>query len=145
LVADFRDELKSFHVRLINHAFLDWFTNGDPAEEMAEYSLRVYYWQLVLIEAEQTELMEAVGNYLAASANAVRYQQAGLVNETSLQEYSDELRTLWTHLRKKLELQGTLKAISTLVSPYLSTVISRRLKCKVARSRRLSCVGASIL
>jgi hypothetical protein len=69
----------------------------------------MYYRQLVLIEAEQTELMEAVGNYLAASANAVRYQQAGLVNETSLQEYSDELRTLWTNLRKKLELQGTTK------------------------------------
>lgn len=108
-VAEFRKELTSFHVRLVQQPFLDWLANEAPAEEIADHVSRNYYRQLALIEVEQTELMKAVTDYLAAVAIAVRYQRAGIINRTSLDQYGRELHTLWGNLKKRLELSGNTK------------------------------------
>jgi hypothetical protein len=108
-VEDFRKELTSYHVKLINQPYLERFAYEVPKEELGEHASRIYYRQLILIEADDNELMEAVGNYLSALAHAVRYCRNGIINRASLDEYAADLRTLWSQLRKKWELQGNTK------------------------------------
>jgi hypothetical protein len=108
-VKDFREELNSYHVKLINQPFLERFTEETLVTDHAQHSWKLYYRQLTLIEADSTELMEAVGNYLSARAHAVRYVREGIINETSLPDYAKELNTLWMNLKKKWELQATTK------------------------------------
>jgi len=108
-VEDFRKELISYHVKLINQPFLERFAHEVPKAEYEEHKSRIYYRQLILIEADDNELMEAVGYYLSACAHAVRYCREGIINSASLDEYAADLRTLWTQLKKKWELQGSTK------------------------------------
>lgn len=108
-VKDFRRELTSYHVKLINQPFLERFTFEVPKGELAEHASRLYFRQLILIEADDNELMEAVSNYLSALAHAVRYCRDEVINPASLGEYAAELRALWSQLKKKWELQGNTK------------------------------------
>ena len=109
-VKDFREELNSYHVKLINQPFLERFTEETLVSDHTQHSSKLYYRQLTLIEAESTELMEAVGNYLSARAHAVRYVREGTINQTSLADYANELHTLWLNLKKKWELQSTARS-----------------------------------
>lgn len=106
-VVDFRKELASFHAKLIHQPYLQRFTEEMVVVDHIQHAGRMYYRQLNLIEADDTELMEAVGNYLSARAHAIRYVREGIINETSFEEYATELRALWVLLKKKWELQGT--------------------------------------
>jgi hypothetical protein len=108
-VKDFRKELVSYHVKLINQPFLERFAFEVPEAQYEEHKSRIYYRQLTLIEADDNELMEAVGNYLSACAHAVRYCRDGTINTASLEEYAADLRTLWKQLKTKWELQGSTK------------------------------------
>lgn len=108
-VEEFRKELNSYHAKLINQPFLERFVDETTDEKIPENSSKTFFRQLILIEADETELMEAVGDYLAARAHAILYVKSGTINETSIPEYAKELEKLWSKLKKKLELQGTAK------------------------------------
>src|SRR3546814_6961853 len=64
----------------------------------------LFVQQLDLIESDQEERIRAVADFLQASANKVKWADAGLIHESSLDEFDDTLARHHAMVSKELKV-----------------------------------------
>ena len=76
---------------------------GNPSDEAiaSEMSFRDYVRQLRLIRLEEVEILEAINDFLRASADRTIWAERGLIDETSLMSFARELTTTWRNKRRR--------------------------------------------
>ncbi|MEI9814245.1 MAG: ABC-three component system protein [Acidobacteriota bacterium] len=68
-------------------------------DTIAAEQLRTYVRQLELIEYSEEDVMEAINNFLRASAERSAWSEAGIVHDDSFDEYEASLTTYWKNKR----------------------------------------------
>lgn len=106
----FRSEISSFRNKLKSRQYLPSFAGTPSGAEIEQSKLARYVRQLEFIEADDDEVYEAITDFLTAKANAVEYARRNLINKDSLSELAEDLKAIWTNLRKKLQLEGNSKS-----------------------------------
>lgn len=109
IVDEFRGVVTTFRNKLKSREYLPSFAGDISEQEIESNKLTNYVRQLQLIEASEDEVYEAITDFLTAKASAVEYALRNLVNEDSFGEFRETLKTLWTNLKKKLDLEADSK------------------------------------
>lgn len=68
-------------------------------ETIAAEQVRTYVRQLELIEYSEEDVMEAINNFLRASAERAAWSEAGIVHDDSFDEYEEGLVAYWKNKR----------------------------------------------
>src|SRR3546814_14276106 len=82
---------------------------GEPGGSAVKSKLLarpIFVQQLDLIESDQEERIRAVADFLQASANKVKWADAGLIHESSLDEFDDTLARHHAMVSKELKEIG---------------------------------------
>ncbi|MCX7069594.1 MAG: hypothetical protein NTW01_01180 [Gammaproteobacteria bacterium] len=80
---------------------------GEPGGSAVKSKLLarpIFVQQLDLIESDQEERIRAVADFLQASANKVKWADAGLIHESSLDEFDDTLARHHAMVSKELKV-----------------------------------------
>lgn len=99
---DFRKELTAKY-REINQKLSLIEIAPSPSQEMINdelEALRVYVEQLDIVDCDYTDKVEAVSDYLRASANRTAWAAKGDISEDALQSFSEELTRVWNNNKK---------------------------------------------
>src|SRR4051794_19213104 len=78
---------------------MPWFDLELTDDTIAAEQLRTYVRQLELIEHSEEDVMEAINNFLRASAERAAWSEAGIVHDDSFDEYEASLTTYWKNKR----------------------------------------------
>lgn len=103
---DFRNELTAKY-REINQKLSLVEIAPKPSEEMISNELgvfRVYIEQLDIVNCDYTDKIEAVSDYLQASANRTAWAERGDVSQDVISSYSEELFKVWKNNKKILDI-----------------------------------------
>ena len=67
-----------------------------------EADFRVYVRQLNLIQVDTDDILAAVNDFMCAASDRTHWSERGLINESSLDEYSNELCRSWSNKKIKV-------------------------------------------
>lgn len=99
---DFRNELTAKY-REVNQKFSLVEIAPKPSEQMINNeleALRVYVEQLDIVNCDYTDKIEAVSDYLRASANRTAWAEKGDISKDSISLFSEELVRVWRNKKK---------------------------------------------
>lgn len=103
---DFKNELTARY-REINQKLSLVEIAPKPSKDTINNELeafRVYVEQLDIVDCDYTEKIEAVSDYLRASANRTVWAEKGDISEEALSSFSDELIRTWKNTKKILDI-----------------------------------------
>ncbi len=103
---DFRNELTARY-REINQKLSLVEIAPKPSEDMINNELeafRVYVEQLDIVDCDYTDKVEAVSDYLRASANRTVWAANGDISDEALSSFSEELMRVWKNQKKVLDI-----------------------------------------
>ena len=81
------------------------FANKFPAQPPhPSDQLRTYVCQLNLIEVSDDEILAAINDFMRASTDRTDWSERGLIDESSLDDYSDELCKSWSNKKIKVSI-----------------------------------------
>lgn len=98
---------QDFHASLLNYVrvndratMLRSIAGIPSAEEISsELSLRIYVRQARLLGLDEDTVLEAVNDFLAASADRTAWAQDGFISQADVVAYSKDLASTWRHKR----------------------------------------------
>lgn len=107
---EFFNHLHSFIRRIDRQDLLRSFA-PDPTQEQIDRDMaaRVYVRQLQLINLEYDDQVEAVTDYLRAVSDRTIWSAKGLVHQDSFDEFEDNLRRAWKHLKTESDILASDK------------------------------------
>lgn len=103
---DFRNELTARY-REINQKLSLVEIAPKPSEDMINNELEafsVYVEQLDIVDCDYTDKVEAVSDYLRASANRTVWAANGDISDEALSSFSEELMRVWKNQKKVLDI-----------------------------------------
>ena len=108
---EFRNELTAKY-REVNQKLSLIEIAAKPSKDMIEGKINdspVFVEQLDIIDCDYTDKVEAVSDYLRASANRVLWAKDGDISEDALLSFSEELSRTWNNKKKVIDItQRTL-------------------------------------
>ncbi len=81
-----------------------------PTEVRRELRGRVYVKQLEAIECSESELVQAVNDYLRASVDRTAWSERGDVVESSFDDFEDALKRAWINQKKRVEIEQSTRS-----------------------------------
>jgi len=101
-VDDFNAEMRSFLPRIDFQHILAAIAGAIEltADTIAAEQLRTYVRQLQLIEGSEEDVIEAINQFLRASAERSAWSKQGIVHDKSFDEYEEALVSFWKNKRK---------------------------------------------
>jgi len=103
---DFRNELTAKY-REVNQKLSLVEIALKPSEDMINNeleALRVYVEQLDIVNCDYTDKIEAVSDYLRASANRTAWAEKGDISKDAVSSFSEELVRIWNNKKKILDI-----------------------------------------
>lgn len=103
---DFRNELTARY-REVNQKLSLVEIAPKPSKDMIDNELeafRVYVEQLDIVDCDYTDKVEAVSDYLRASANRTVWAENGDISDEALSSFSEELTRVWKNQKKILDI-----------------------------------------
>lgn len=103
---DFRTELTAKY-REVNQKLSLVEIAPKPSKDMINSELkafRVYVQQLDIVNCDYTDKIEAVSDYLRASANRTAWAEKGDISEDAISLFSEELVRMWSNRKKVLNI-----------------------------------------
>jgi hypothetical protein len=102
---DFNQELMSFIRKYDRRTILATFAKDPSKEEIeVELKLRKYVRQLEIIDCKDDEKIRAVRDYLRSANDRTYWSEQCIVQETSFNEFEDNLIRTWGNLKKKTSI-----------------------------------------
>jgi hypothetical protein len=102
---DFNRELTSFIRKHDKRTILATFAKNPTKEEIEiELKLRKYVRQLEIIDCNEDEKIRAVRDYLRSSNDRTYWSEQCLVQESSFDEFEENLIRTWGNLKKKTSI-----------------------------------------
>lgn len=100
-VDEFNAEIAAYLPRIDFRQILTAIAGGLNLTEtaIAAEQLRTYVRQLELIEYSEEDVIEAINNFLRASAERVAWSKAGIVHDKSFDDYEEGLIAYWKNKR----------------------------------------------
>lgn len=101
-VDDFNAEMRSFLPRIDFQHILAAIAGAVEltADTIATEQLRTYVRQLQLIDGSDEDVIEAINQFLRASAERAAWSKQGIVHDKSFDEYEEALVSFWKNKRK---------------------------------------------
>ncbi|HOV27942.1 MAG TPA: hypothetical protein PK566_16490 [Pseudobacteroides sp.] len=103
---DFRNELTAKY-REVNQKLSLVEIAPKPSKDMINNELgafRVYVEQLDIVDCDYTDKIEAVSDYLRASANRTAWAEKGDISKDAISSFSEELVRIWNNKKKILDI-----------------------------------------
>lgn len=103
---DFRNELTAKY-REVNQKLSLVEIAPKPSKDMINNELeafRVYVEQLDIVDCDYTDKIEAVSDYLRASANRTAWADKGDISKDAISSFSEELVRIWNNKKKVLDI-----------------------------------------
>jgi len=103
---DFRKELTAKY-REVNQKLSLVEIAPKPSKDMINNEMeefRVYVEQLDIVDCDYTEKIEAVSDYLRASANRTAWAEKGDISEDAIFSFSEELVRVWKNKKKIIDI-----------------------------------------
>ena len=98
---EFYTELTSFIRKCTLRGILAGVAGKPSTEEVKEQLMRTYVRQLEIIEADEEDIFVAVNDFMRASVDRTEWSRAGLINETSLDDFEEALIAFWRNKKKQ--------------------------------------------
>jgi len=105
-VDDFRTSLRLFVRKHDRRTILSSFAKK-PSQEQVDAGLNfsTYVAQLTLIDCDEEEKIEAVTNYLLASADRTQWSAKGLIDSDSFDDLENNLIMAWKNIKTATEIE----------------------------------------
>jgi hypothetical protein len=103
---DFRNELTAKY-REVNQKLSLVEIAPKPSKDMIDNELeapRVYVEQLDIINCDYTDKIEAISDYLRASANRTAWAEKGDISKDAISSFSEELVRIWKNNKRILDI-----------------------------------------
>lgn len=104
---EFHREVMTYLRKIAYRGVLESFAR-DPNQEEVESHLRLrdYVRQLGLIECDDDDKLEAVRDFLMASVNRTRWSEQGLIHDSSLDEFEENLVRTWKNNKRVANVEA---------------------------------------
>lgn len=104
---EFHNDFKAYVSRICFNNILNSFTKAckDAQQIERELSFRTYIKQLDIIDCSDDDKLNAVTDFLQASADRTFWGDKGLVHELSFEEFEEELKRVWLNVKREILIE----------------------------------------
>ncbi len=123
---EFHADLTTFITKCATRRILTSVAGAPGQQSLEAEMLRTYVRQLELIECEDEEKVHAVSAYLRAAVDRTGWSKAGLIHESSLDEFEQALETVWRNTKRRCALTRTADPVKQGMFVYNGCIAHRR-------------------
>lgn len=103
---EFHNDFKAYVSRMCFNNILNSFAKVNDAKQIEfELGFRTYIKQLELINSSDDDKLNAVTDFLRASADRTFWGNKGLVHELSFEEFEEELKRVWLNIKREIFIE----------------------------------------